>query len=701
MPTLSHPLPAVWRRVAFFLLLAAFCQSTQAAPTGFDQVRSSWPSSEAKLLDRHGELLQEIRLDNHARRTDWTALADVSPAMQAAVLLAEDHRFFAHNGVDWLATAKAALTNWLAEKPRGASTISMQVAALVDADLMARAGRRSVIEKWRQMKAAKALEASWTKAQILEAYLNLTSFRGDLIGIDAAARALFDKRPAGLGTAESLILAALIRGPGAKPDIVARRACGLAEALTGGPDCRAITRLARNSLTGRHPIVAAANLAPQLARRLLSKPGQRLVSTLDAGLQKGVVGILHEQLVRLAEHQVEDAAALVADNRTGEVLAYVSLSGRTSASPESDGVVAPRQAGSTLKPFLYSLAIERRYLTAASPLDDTALTLATPGGSYAPENYDRRFRGLASVRTALAGSLNIPAVRTVELVGVDLFAERLASLGFAGLTEAADFYGPALALGSLDVSLWELANAYRSLANQGRRSELTFTTGQTKSLRVIDSNAAFIVADILSDRAARATTFGLESALATPWWTAVKTGTSKDMRDNWCIGFSDRYTVGVWVGNFSGEPMHDVSGISGAAPAWRLIMERLHAGNPSRPPKAPATLVRMEVSPPGEATRQEWFIAGTEPGAPAWTAARPPAAIVQPADGDILAIDPDIPPLNQRLHLRAVNQPAGSRWLVDEVALDGEDWPLARGRHRLKLLDGDNRELDQVEFEVR
>ncbi|MFA5081100.1 MAG: penicillin-binding protein 1C [Hydrogenophilaceae bacterium] len=700
MSTLTRPLPALWR-LAFMLILAALGSAALAGPPDFNQVRAGWPSSEAKLLDRHGELLQEIRLDNHARRTDWTALADISPAMQAAVLLAEDQRFFEHGGVDWLATAKAALTNWLAEKPRGASTISMQVAALVDADLMARAGRRSVIEKWRQMKAAKSLEKSWTKAQILEAYLNLTSFRGDLIGIDAAARALFDKRPTGLGTAESLILAALIRGPGAKPDTVAKRACGLADALPGGPDCPSVTRLARNSLTGRHPIVAAANMAPQLARRLLAKPGQRLTSTLDAGEQKAVRGILHEQLVRLADHQVEDAAALVADNRTGEVLAYVSLSGRKSTSPESDGVVAPRQAGSTLKPFLYSLAIERRYLTAASALEDSALTLATPGGNYAPENYDRRFRGLVSVRTALAGSLNIPAVRTVELVGVDLFAERLASLGFAGLTESADFYGPALALGSLDVSLWELANAYRTLANGGRHSELILAAGQTRSRRVIDPNAAWIVADILSDRAARATTFGLENALATPWWSAVKTGTSKDMRDNWCIGFSDRYTVGVWIGNFSGEPMHDVSGISGAAPAWRLIMERLHAGAPSRAPKPPAQLVRMEVTPPGEASRQEWFIAGTEPGSPAWTAARPPAAIVQPADGDILALDPDIPSANQRLHLRAVNPPTGSRWFVDEVPQDGDDWPLVRGRHVVRLVDGEARELDRVEFTVR
>ncbi|TCJ15771.1 penicillin-binding protein 1C [Parasulfuritortus cantonensis] len=689
------------RRSWYCLSLAWLAGAALAAPPAFDQVRAGWQSSEAKLFDRHGELIQELRLERQVRRTDWTALADVSPAMQGAVLLAEDRRFFEHAGVDWLAATKAALTNWLAARPRGASTISMQVAALVDPDLAARSGRRSVTEKWRQMQAADALEARWSKAQILEAYLNLTGFRGDLVGVDSASRALFDKRPAGLGTTEALILAALIRAPAAPPDQVARRACQLAGALPGGPDCGTVRRLARNSLTGRYPVVAAADLAPHLAHRLLERPGERVTSSLDAGLQRQVRAILAEQLGVLAEHQVQDAAALVADNRTGEVLAYVSLSGAESISPHSDGVAAPRQAGSTLKPFLYSLALERRYLTAASPLADRALAVATAGGNYAPENYDRRFRGLASVRTALAGSLNIPAVRTLELVGADLFAERLAGLGFAGLTEAADFYGPSLALGSLDVSLWQLVGAYRALANGGRYGELSLRPGAAPSHRVVDPAAAYVVADILADRVARAGTFGLENVLALPWWSAVKTGTSKDMRDNWCIGFSDRYTVGVWVGNFSGEPMHDVSGVSGAAPAWRLIMERLHAGRPARAPKPPARLVRAEIAPPGEARRAEWFLAGTEPGARTWTPAQPPVAIEQPGDGDILALDPDIPAPSQRLTLRAPGAPAGSRWQMDGADWPADTWPLRRGRHRLALLDAAGAALDQVEFEVR
>jgi penicillin-binding protein 1C len=428
-----------------------------------------------------------------------------------------------------------------------------------------------------------------------------------------------------------------------------------------------------------------------------------LTTTLDADLQGFVLATLKEQLAHLAPRNVQDAAALVVDNAGGEVLAYASLSAAESASPHSDGVQAPRQAGSTLKPFLYGLALENRLLTAASPLEDSPLSIATGAGEYAPQNYDQAHRGLVSLRTALAGSLNIPAVRTLQLTGLEPFAARLDRFGFRGLTEAADFYGYALALGSLDVTLEELVNAYRALANGGLFAPLRFTPSDPKPAgrRAQSPETAFLIADILSDRQARSVTFGLENPLATRFWTAVKTGTSKDMRDNWCVGFSSRYTVGVWVGNFSGGAMHDVSGISGAAPAWAAIMARLHADTPSRPPTPPRGLVSKVFQPPGEAPRGEWFLPGTEPVGATWTAARPPARIVQPGDGAILALDPDIPPERQRLLFQARDAPEQSRWLLDDTLLDSPDWPLARGRHLLILQDRNGLEQDRARFEVR
>jgi len=211
----------------------------------------------------------------------------------------------------------------------------------------------------------------------------------------------------------------------------------------------------------------------------------------------------------------------------------------------------------------------------------------------------------------------LEAAVPLKLVGADEFAERLKILGFDDVTGDGDFYGYSLALGSAEVSLWELTNAYRALANDGAWGPLTLTPdgpadGAASHRRVVSAATAFLVSDILAAREGRSATFGLESPLATRFWTAVKTGTSKEMRDNWCVGYSRRYTVGVWVGNFSGEPMRDVSGISGAAPVWREVMAWLHRATPSDPPAAPPGIVRAAVPRAGEA---EWFLAGTEPAA--------------------------------------------------------------------------------------
>lgn len=701
-----------------WLITLALCIAAPvfAALPDFDHVKANWRSSESLLLDRHGEVLQEIRIDPKVRRTAWTPLAEISPALIAAVLKAEDHRFFEHAGVDWLAASKAALTNWLNAKPRGASTLTMQLAGLLDAKYRAKVARRTVAEKWRQMKAAQDLEQRWSKKEILEAYLNLAPFRGELTGVDAAARGLFDKRPAGLGKDEAVILAVLIRSPNAKPADVARRAC----AAVGSPHCGAIKARTLNVLGGRYPILPAANLAPHLARKLVqtlhadragaadSAAHAHLRTTVDAALQRHVIATLTQQLNHLAARNVQDAAAMVVDNASGAVLAYVSLNGPDSRAEQNDGLQASRQAGSTLKPFLYGLAFEQRLLTAASPLQDEPLSIATGSGQYSPENYDHVFRGLVSARYALASSLNIPAVQTLKLTGLEPFAARLGEFGFAGLSESADFYGYALALGSLDVRLEELANAYRSLANGGLYSPLRYTPEKNPAgaRRVQSAQSAFLVADILSDRQARALTFGLENPLATRFWSAVKTGTSKDMRDNWCIGFSRRYTTGVWIGNFNGSPMHDVSGISGAAPAWAAIMAYLHPAGAEadaelKPPKAPAGLLRKSIQPPGEPLRREWFIQGTEPMSDTWQAAKPVTEIVHPSQGMILAIDPDIPPDRQHMLFRAISPPAGAIWQLDETRLESPDWALTPGHHILLLLDADGRMLDRVEFEVR
>ena len=687
--------------------LAAGSGAAGAAPTpAFEAVRAAHLSSEAQLLDRHGEVLHTLRVDDQVRRLPWVPLEAVSPALLQAVVRAEDRRFHEHHGVDWRALGDAALDTVLRGAPRGASTLTMQVASLVDPALRAQGARRTVLQKIAQIRAARALEGVWSKRQILEAHLNLSTFRGELSGVGAAAQGLFGKAPSGLDAREAALLAALLRGPNADAAVVARRACTLVESA----DCAAVGALAAAVLTRPPRIEGGPALAAHVARALLSSTARRVVTTLDARLQARVLEILQRQLARLEGRGVADAAALVVDNDSGAVLAYAGNQGVGSSAPFVDGVRALRQAGSTLKPFLYAQAIEERLLTAASLLDDSPAHLSTPSGQYVPQNYDREFRGPVSVRAALSGSLNVPAVRALALVGTERFVQRLRALGFASVDEEGDWYGFALALGGAEVSLWDMAGAYRTLARGGRGGPLTLLPGARRAGEaVLSPEAAWIVTDILSDRGARSASFGLENPLSTRAWSAVKTGTSKDMRDNWCAGFTRRHTVVVWVGNFDGSPMRDVSGVSGAAPAWAEIVQLLSRGDsgapPPRPPGVEVQSVRFQ--PPLEPPRDEVFVRGTaQPLVQLAPAVEGVARIAYPGEGAVLALDPDIPPEVQRVRFLPSAAAAGLSWRLDQSALGADPdgsllWPPVAGRHQLELLGADGQVRHAVRFEVR
>ena len=706
------------------LLLLAGTQAVAALPS-FQQVRQEFRPSDTRVLDRNGELLQRVRQDASVRRGQWTPLSDISPALRQAMLLSEDKRFYEHSGVDWQAVSAAAWGNLWATRTRGASTITMQLAGLLDEDLRRANAGRSLTQKMGQAWAARELEAHWRKDQILEAYLNTVPFRGEVVGIDALSRSLFGKAPHGLDVREAALAAALVRAPNAKPGAVAQRGCELLRSLqpeSGGNslDCAALDAFAAAALA-RRDWPASEGIAPHLAQRLVRQQPQaraEIRTTLRAPLQRFALTTLQRHLRELRGRNVEDGALVVLDNASGEVLAWVGSSGELlSRASEVDGVLAQRQPGSTLKPFLYAQAIAQRRLTAASLLDDSSAQIGTAGGLYIPQNYDRHFKGQVSVRSALASSLNVPAVRTLVMVGPEAFAQQLRTSGIA-LREHGDYYGYSLALGSSEVSLLQLSNAYRTLANGGRFSPAGVGLPQAAApafTQAIDAGASFIVADVLHDANARAPTFGLDSVLATRFWTAVKTGTSKDMRDNWAVGWSSRYTVGVWVGNASGAPMWDVSGSSGAAPVWAELMAFLHRREASRAPTPPAGLVQLKVSFGDglEAAREEWFIAGTEqarfaPGGASAGTSGSKARISAPADGTIVALDPDIPPNRQRLIFEAEGGAAQQQqlqWRIDgRIAGRGArlpwlPWP---GRHVVQLVDAQaGTVLDELRLEVR
>jgi penicillin-binding protein 1C len=702
------------KRHAFkYLLVLIICVVGWTLPAyalpSFEEVRAGHVKSDSLLLDRHGAVLHELRTDKQGRRLDWTKLDDISPSLKEAVICSEDKRFYDHAGVDYRAFGSAALGYLSGAGLRGASTITMQLASFLDKKIAFKKKQRSLSQKASQIGLARDIEKQWSKNEILEAYLNLVTFRGEFTGIAASSRGLFGKDPHGLDQPESLILACLIRAPNAQTNALEARMRHLNQRLNWPIADHETQKILQNFYLAGHFIKPRAAQAPQIARQLLQKqpPGAHLLCTLDAGLQNLATQVLAEQVNAYIGQNIQQGALVILENKSGDVLAYVSYSSNPLSGTYVDGVRAIRQTGSTLKPFLYATALDRRILTAASLLDDSPLDVVIPGGIYQPENYDETFRGPVSVRIALASSLNVPAVRTLSLVGTESFLHVLRQLGISRLTESGDFYGLSLALGSADMSLWELTNAYRALANQGVWSEAHILPAgkqpATPRKKVFSPATAFVVSDILADREARSETFGLENPLATRFWSAVKTGTSKDMRDNWCLGFSRRYTIGVWVGNFSGEPMWNVSGTTGAAPVWRALMNHLHERDTAPYPQAPKGVI--QTKDPESQNTPEWFIVGTEPNHVQETLIPANHRIIYPPSGTIIALDPDIPDHLQRIGFIAKTDGKPVRWIVNEILMDDEGptllWTPKPGKHLLAITNQQNNIVDSVQFEVR
>lgn len=734
-------------RAVLCALLIAAAPCAHALPT-FEQVRTQWRSSDWLLLSRDGVPLERTRVDKKARRGDWVALADVSPALREAIVMSEDKRFYEHSGVDWHGAAAAAWANLWNTRTRGASTVTMQLTGLLS-DEPERSGRRSIVQKAGQAVDALWLERSWRKDQILEAYLNLVPFRGETIGLSALSLTLFGKAPSGLDERESAIAAALIRAPNAPYEKVSERACRILLEMKAPDHCENLDSYVELAFARPAPALLTVSpdpesLAPHFARRIAGQlhpvAGARVVTTLDAKLQRFATDTLRRTLAELNApahaRNVHDGAVVVLDNATGDVLAWVGSSGGLSNARDVDAVLARRQPGSALKPFLYAEAIDEHRLTTASLLDDAPIDLQAGGGLYIPQNYDKDFKGWVSVRTALGSSLNVPAVRTIVLVTPHRFAKTLTALGLP-LAQNGDYYGYSLALGSPDVTLLSLTNAYRALANGGVATATHDLPPPPASRgrrdagtphRVFSADATYIITTVLSDNNARTRTFGFDSPLATRFFSAVKTGTSKDMRDNWTIGFTSRYTVGVWVGNAEGDAMWDVSGVTGAAPIWAAIVGYLHRNVPSVAPAAPPGVVRMRVTFERnvEPARNEWFLKGTEmptvhlaadangaserstsyapPHAPRAQSAAAPG-IGSPTSGTVFALDPDIPPERQRIVFeRANGASTRSAWRLDGKPLGHAErvlWMPWPGRHVLELVDAKGASVDAVRFEVR
>lgn len=715
--TLTPPPPAPRRR--WWRWLAGTCAAGLLLGMITWQTVPLWveppalPTAQNRLVtDRNGQVLGLLPLADGYRHQGLTELPQ---ELARCLMAAEDKRFYNHSGVDWGAVARAAWNRLRGTSRSGASTLTMQLAKLCNPP-----AQRNYSTKIKEALQARALEHRYNKQELLLAYLNTADFGNQCRGAEAAALFYFGKHAADLQTHEAALLAALVQAPGRlnplrRPQAALKRRNSILQHM--GADTTAPLGVAAHSIIAPRYVAAA--------------PGQL---TLDAALQRDIQAIAADEVNQLRRHNVSQAAVVVIDNRSGELLAAVPA-----AHPDSErggqlnGFGTPRSAGSTLKPFVFLQAFGAGAWPGTIMADVPTLYHSTDG-IRAPGNYNNLYLGPITIRQALACSQNIPAMEALNRFGsIKGLLQLLRSLGMNLQGDAAE-YGLGLAIGNAHVNLLQLTHAYSTLARGGAKLPLrTHTQMATEATeQVLNPLHCYQIAHILSDPSARTATFHEASALSFPFRCAAKTGTSSDFRDNWCCGFTAEFTVGVWVGNFDNSPMQQVSGISGAGPIFHRVMQRLQEYHqaplsfPEKPkeltvlqidtrtgtiatPETPRRCLADELATPEQraalpeahlddrgravldARYAEWFNK-TKHGrlfaldATAHSGRRP--TILIPAHGTVVRLDPTLPHGGRYIELRSTLPAATTRWESTTLRIEqraGKTYAvLTPGQHTLR-----------------
>ncbi len=737
------------------------------------------------FLATDGTPLRQMLSADGQRVASLVSLEDIPYDLIHATLAAEDRRYFSHGGVDLAAIARATWDNLMARRVvSGASTITQQLAKISAGGPRPRRLWTKVIEALQ----ARRLEMTWSKDRILTEYLNRVGYGNLLTGCASAAQGYLDKPLHDLSPAECAFLASLPQAPSrlnpfknfkaaqtrqkfvldgmvergwltAEKRLLASEEKIVLQRFNGGFEAPHAIELACG--TGLQPVCGTGILPAETqagkmpALHTGSKPVPQVVrTTILPNLQMRVESIIARRLATLRDRHVTQAAAVVIENKTGRVLALAgSRDFFSNEGGQINGAWAPHSAGSAVKPFTYLLALQRGF-TPASIIPDLPIEFSTPGGIYRPENYDHRHYGPVTLRAALGASLNIPAVRVLKQIGGEkALYDTLQNLGITSLTEPPDHYGLGLTIGNAPMRLLELTNAYACLARLGEYKPwiLLADAPEAANRRVFPREVCYQIADILGDNQARVPTFGPWSVIRLPFKVAVKTGTSRNYRDNWTLGYSPEFTVGVWAGNFDHTPMENVSGVTGAGPIFRDIFLRLRESSGTSWFDAPAGIVHAKIDPrtgrrvpetgmvvrmsrpevfvsgslPDEATMKDyeaesgraylsddyakWISQGDQ-----WltglvclrptTVALLPPRILSPTDGSVLFLDPDLPEEGRRLLLRA-QESESVNWDSPTLRIDGNDgapvaW-LIPGRHEITAFHRKSGLQTTVSVEVR
>ncbi len=579
----------------------------------------------SQIYDRNGKLLYEVFGDEN--RTP-IKLKTLPPYVSQATISIEDKNFYHHFGFDLIGIIRAARNTLTGARLEGGSTITQQ---LVKNALLTR--ERSVKRKMKEIMLSIATEVIYSKEDILEMYLNYISYGGTSIGIEAASRRYFNKPATNLTLAEAAMLAGLPQSPttyspyGSNPESAKNRQ---REVLRRMVEDKYITQqqadqaeqevlhfaLDKTNIQAPHFVFYVRDLLYQkYGEEKVEKGGLRVYTTLDLDLQNVAQASLSAEVAKLQVARVSNGAGLILKPETGEILAMIGSKDyfNTKDNGQVNVTIAQRQPGSSIKPIMYATAFQNKLLNPGTNLLDVPTCFEVPGQkSYCPKNYDGSFHGPVSIRTSLGNSLNIPAVKSLKLIGVTGFIQQARQMGITSWTNPAN-YGLSLTLGGGEVRMIDLAQAFSVLANEGvkvpltpilrvedykgnvleetnldeRRQALQDLTNDEDILesgdvqRVMNRAPAYLTSHILQDNNARSAAFGPRSKLVIPnQVVSVKTGTTNDLKDNWTVGFTPQYLVTVWVGNNDGTPMNRalVSGITGAAPIFNDIMSYVLKG---------------------------------------------------------------------------------------------------------------------------
>ncbi|RJQ28086.1 PBP1A family penicillin-binding protein [Candidatus Parcubacteria bacterium] len=614
----------------------------------------TYPQS-SKIYDRNGKLLYTIYT---SKNQTFVPLNQIPKELKNATIAIEDKNFYKHGAIDIRGITRALYFTLFKKQVQGGSTITQQ---LVKNSILT--SERTITRKVKEIFLSFFVEALYSKDKILEMYLNQVSYGGTAWGVQSASLVYFDKPVSRLNLAESAFIAALPEAPslyspfGSHPEEGKKRQI---EVLKRMKEQGYITK-AQEEKAKNYPLIfskfrdriEAPHFVFYVKDLLVEKYGQKMVeqgglnitTSLDLSLQHFAQNTIASEVAKLEEYNVSNAAALITDPKTGEILAMIGS--KDYFSENIDGnvniVLSKRQPGSSIKPINYATGLIKGY-TAATPFIDKKTCFPNPGKTpYCPVNYDGKFHGVVQMRFALGNSFNIPAVKMLKANGLEAMIATAEAMGIKSFKEP-QRYGLSLTLGGGEVTMIEMGQAFGVFANLGYKTDLhpilkvedsygkileeykppkSFIFGE----KVIPEGVAFIISHILQDNGARLTEFGGNSPLKIKDYpVAVKTGTTNDFRDNWTIGYTPSYVVGVWVGNNNNEPMQGlVSGITGAAPIWHKLMAHLIQENPPEPLQKPDNVYGKTICstsgllPPPEGTpdrcptRFEYFIKGTEP----------------------------------------------------------------------------------------